>query len=168
MEARMACGLATCQTRSCGRMTSWSRSTPLVSTCWMPKSETESSNSFCRIASRSFWAMRWLGSSGGKLISISGPPDPEFAKDRGLSWIVRLAMRLLSYRIRNKAKRHHVSYSFLFMRASGDQLREIVSLIESGIIRTVMDRVFPFESTKEALAYVETGRAKGKVVVKVR
>ena len=105
---------------------------------------------------------------GGKLISISGPPDPEFAKDRGLSWIVRLAMRLLSYRIRNKAKRHHVSYSFLFMRASGDQLREIGSLIESGIIRPVMDRVFPFESTKEALAYVETGRAKGKVVVKVR
>ena len=105
---------------------------------------------------------------GGKLISISGPPDPDFAQDRGLSWIVRLAMRLLSYRIRNKAKRHHVSYSFLFMRASGDQLREIGSLIESGIIRPVMDRVFPFESTKEALAYVETGRAKGKVVVKVR
>ena len=105
---------------------------------------------------------------GGKLISISGPPDPDFAQDRGLSWIVRLAMRLLSSRIRNKAKRHHVSYSFLFMRASGDQLREIGSLIESGIIRPVMDRVFPFESTKEAMAYVETGRAKGKVVVKVR
>ena len=106
--------------------------------------------------------------SDGKLISISGPPDPEFAKDRGLSWIVRLAMRLLSSRIRNKAKRHHVSYSFLFMRASGEQLREIGSLIESGIIRPVMDRVFPFAETKEALAYVETGRAKGKVVVKVR
>jgi NADPH:quinone reductase-like Zn-dependent oxidoreductase len=105
---------------------------------------------------------------GGKLISISGPPDPAFAKDRGLSWIVRLAMRLLSSRIRNKAKRHHVSYSFLFMRSSGDQLREIGSLIESGIIRPVVDRVFPFEATKEALAYVETGRAKGKVVVKVR
>jgi NADPH:quinone reductase-like Zn-dependent oxidoreductase len=105
---------------------------------------------------------------GGKLISISGPPDPDFAQERGLSWILRLAMRLLSYRIRNKAKRHHVSYSFLFMRASGEQLREIGSLIESGIIRPVMDRVFPFEATKEALAYVETGRAKGKVVVKVR
>src|SRR5947207_4690165 len=104
---------------------------------------------------------------GGKLISISGPPDPAFAKDRGLSWIVRLAMRLLSYRIRKKAKRHHVSYSFLFMRANGNQLREIGALIESGIIRPVMDRVFPFESTKEAMAYVETGRDKGKVVVKV-
>jgi len=105
---------------------------------------------------------------GGKLISISGPPDPDFAKDMGASWILRQVMRLLSYRIRKKAKRHRVSYSFLFMRASGDQLHEITSLIDSGIIRPVVDRVFPFESTKEAMAYVEHGRAKGKVIVKVR
>src|SRR5207245_5823308 len=105
---------------------------------------------------------------GGKLISISGPPDPGFAKDIGASWILRQVIRLLSYRIRKKAKRHRVSYSFLFMKANGDQLREITSLIESGVIRPVVDRVFPFESTNEALAYVEKGRAKGKVVVKVR
>jgi alcohol dehydrogenase len=105
---------------------------------------------------------------GGKLISISGPPDPAFAKEIGSSWVVRLAMRLLSYRIRKIAKRHHLSYSFLFMRPSGDQLREIGSLIDSGIIRPVVDRVFPFASTKEALAYVEKGRAKGKVIVKMR
>ena len=105
---------------------------------------------------------------GGKLISLSGPPDPDFARAIGSSWIVSLVMRLLSYRIRRKARRHHVGYSFLLMRASGDQLREIGSLIDSGVIHPVVDRVFPFESTKEALAYVETGRAKGKVVVKVR
>jgi NADPH:quinone reductase-like Zn-dependent oxidoreductase len=105
---------------------------------------------------------------GGKLISLSGPPDPDFAKDIGSTWTLRLVMRLLSYRIRKKARRHHVSYSFLFMRASGDQLREIGSLINSGIIRPVVDRVFPFASTKEALVYVEKGRAKGKVIVKVR
>ena len=54
------------------------------------------------------------------------------------------------------------------MRANGNQLREITSLIDSGIIRPVVDRVFPFESTKEAMAYVENGRAKGKVIVKVK
>ena len=54
------------------------------------------------------------------------------------------------------------------MRASGDQLHEITSLIDSGIIRSAVDRVFPFESTKEAMAYVEHGRAKGKVIVKVK
>jgi len=105
---------------------------------------------------------------GGKLISISGPPDPDFARDIGSSWIVSLVMRLLSYRIRRRARRRHVGYSFLFSRASGEQLREIGSLFDSGIIRPVVDRVFPFESTKEAMAYVETGRAKGKVVVKLR
>src|SRR6266540_6549006 len=62
--------------------------------------------------------------SGGKLISISGPPDPDFAKDQRSSWFLRLVMSLLSYGIRKKAKRHHVSYSFLFMKADGDQLRE--------------------------------------------
>jgi alcohol dehydrogenase len=105
---------------------------------------------------------------GGKLISISGPPDPKFAKQLGLNPILQLVMRLLSFRIRSQAKRHQVDYSFLFMRASGDQLRQIGSLIDSGAIRPVMDQVFPFESTKEAMAYVEKGRAKGKVVVKVR
>ena len=105
---------------------------------------------------------------GGKLISLLGPPDPDFARDIGLPWILRLAMRLLSYRIRKSAKNHHVSYSFHFMRPSGEQLRKIASLIDSGTVHPVVDRVFPFESTKDALAYIEKGRAKGKVIVKVR
>jgi NADPH:quinone reductase-like Zn-dependent oxidoreductase len=54
------------------------------------------------------------------------------------------------------------------VKASGDQLREVSQLIDSGIIRPVMDHVFPFEATAEALAYVEKGRAKGKVVVEVK
>jgi len=105
---------------------------------------------------------------GGRLISISGPPDVEFAKEIGSNWCLRLVMRLLSFGVRNQARRLRVSYSFLFMRASGDQLRKITALIEAGIIRSVMDRTFPFEATNEALAYVETGRSKGKVVVNVK
>jgi alcohol dehydrogenase len=110
----------------------------------------------------------WVLKRGGKLVSISGPPDPNFARDMKASWILGLGMRVLSYRIRAKAKRHGVSYSFLFMRASGDQLRQITPLIDSGVVRPVVDRVFPFEETKEALAYVEQGRARGKVIVTVR
>ena len=105
---------------------------------------------------------------GGWLISISGPPDPDFARDIGASWMLKVAMCVLSYGVRVKAKRHQVNYSFLFMRANGGQLAEITALIESGIIRPVVARVFPFDSTDEALAYVEAGRARGKVVVQVR
>ena len=105
---------------------------------------------------------------GGKLIGIAGPPDPDFAKETGASWFLKTAMRFLSYLIRKAAKRHHVSYSFVFMRPDGGQLSEIAKLIDAGAIRPVIDRVFPFESTQEALAYVETGRVKGKVVIKIR
>ena len=106
--------------------------------------------------------------SGGKLISISGPPDPEFGKESGAPVLVRLVMRLLSSRIRRRAKRRGVDYSFLFMRANGHQLREITRLCDAGVIRPVLDRVFPFESTNEAMAYVEAGRAKGKVVIRIK
>jgi NADPH:quinone reductase-like Zn-dependent oxidoreductase len=104
---------------------------------------------------------------GGLLISISGPPDPAFAKEFGLSLFLKLVMRLLSLRVRKKAKSLGVRFSFLFMRAQGQQLSEITSLIESGVIRPIVDRVFPFEKTGDALTYVETGRAKGKVVIRV-
>jgi NADPH:quinone reductase-like Zn-dependent oxidoreductase len=105
---------------------------------------------------------------GGKIVSISGPPDPRFAEEKGSSWLLKQVFRILSYGIRKKAKSRGVNYSFLFMRADGAQLREITSLIESGVVRPVVDRVFPFVSANEALAYVEAGRAKGKVVVKVK
>ena len=105
---------------------------------------------------------------GGKLISISGPPDPDFAKELGLSWMLQLILSLISLKVRKKAKQQGVTFSFLFMRAQGDQLSRITELIELGIIRPVIDKVFPFEQTNEALTYVETGRTKGKVVVKVK
>jgi len=105
---------------------------------------------------------------GGKLISISGPPDPDFARQNGSGWPLRQVMRLLSLGIRRKSKRRGIGYSFLFMTANGGQLEKITALIEAGHIRPVMDRIFPFEKTNEALDYIQTGRAKGKVVIAVK
>jgi NADPH:quinone reductase-like Zn-dependent oxidoreductase len=104
---------------------------------------------------------------GGQLISISGPPDPAFANALGLNAFLRLVLTILSGGIRKKAKAKGVHYSFLFMRAQGQQLGEIASLIESGVIRPVVDKIFSFEKTGEALAYVEAGHAKGKVVISI-
>ena len=106
--------------------------------------------------------------AGGRLVSISGPPDPDFARQIGAPWFVRLLSRLLSSGARRKAKRLDATFSFLFMRASGAQLGQICALIEAGHIRPVIDRTFPFQATNEALSYVETGRAKGKVVIQVK
>lgn len=104
---------------------------------------------------------------GGHLISISGPPTPSFAAMRGLAWPLKQIMRLLSLGIRRKAKLKGVTYSFVFMRAEGAQLSTIASLVESGAVAPVIDRVFPFQDAQAALAHVESGRAKGKVVVEL-
>ena len=105
---------------------------------------------------------------GGKIISISGPPTPEFAKEMVLPWYVKMITMLLSFGIRNKAQKKHVNFSFLFMRAEGSQLQEITKLIEAEIIEPIVDKVFAFEQTNEALEYVEGGRAKGKVVIQIK
>lgn len=105
---------------------------------------------------------------GAKLVSISGPPDPAFGRAIAAPLFVKLVMRLLSSGIRRRARGRGIDYSFVFMKADGGQLREITRLIEAGAIRPVVDKVFAFESTNEALAYAEAGHAKGKVVIKIR
>ena len=105
---------------------------------------------------------------GGKLVSISGPADPAFGQQIAAPGFVKLVIRLLSAGVRRRASRLGIDYSFLFMKASGSQLRDITRLIEAGAIHPVVDKVFPFDSTNEALAYVESGRAKGKVVISIK
>ncbi|MCO8168242.1 NADP-dependent oxidoreductase [Pseudomonas sp. 21LCFQ02] len=102
---------------------------------------------------------------GGLLVSISGPPTPEFGDAQGLSWPIKQILRLLSFRIRKISHAAGVKYSFVFMRANGAQLKEITSLVESGAIKPVIDKVYPFTSIADALTYVEQGRVKGKVVI---
>jgi NADPH:quinone reductase-like Zn-dependent oxidoreductase len=102
---------------------------------------------------------------GGMAIGIAGPPDPDFARQLGLRLPLRLAMTLLSLKTRRAARRRGVRYSFLFMRASGAQLDEITGLIDAGVLRPIVDRAYPFDEAPQALAHVEGGRAKGKVVI---
>ena len=104
----------------------------------------------------------------GKVISISGPPTPDFATAMKAPWFVKIILSLISSGIRKMAKKLNVEYSFLFMRAEGNQLQEITKLIESGAITPVIDKIFPFEQINDAMSYVESGRSKGKVVVKMK
>jgi NADPH:quinone reductase-like Zn-dependent oxidoreductase len=105
---------------------------------------------------------------GGKAISISGPADVDFARQIKANWLIKIVMYFLSRKIKMIAKKLGVHYSFLFTRAQGEQLAQITSLIETGVIKPVIDKVFPFSETNEAMEYVEAGRSKGKVVIKVR
>ncbi|WP_408595106.1 NADP-dependent oxidoreductase (plasmid) [Paracoccus marcusii] len=102
---------------------------------------------------------------GGRLISISGPPTQEFAQRQGLNWAMRQVMRVLSAGIRRKARASGVHYEFLFMRADGDQLTRIAALVDQGAIRPVIDRILPFAEVNAAFTHLDTGHARGKVVV---
>jgi NADPH:quinone reductase-like Zn-dependent oxidoreductase len=102
---------------------------------------------------------------GGQAIGVAGPPDSGFAKQLGAPEFIGLGMRLLSRSVRARARKLGVSYSFLFMEANGDQLRELAALYDAGHLRPVIDKTFPFDQTPEALAYVEQARANGKVII---
>ena len=104
----------------------------------------------------------------GTVISLVGPPDAAFGQAQGLNALVVFVMGLLSRKVRRLARTRDASYSFLFVHPDGGQLAAIGELLEAGTIRPVIDKVFPFDQAKEALAYLEQGRAKGKIVVQIR
>jgi len=112
-------------------------------------------------------ALRILGPDG-TVVSLIGPPDAAFARKRGMNLLMRFVFGLLSSKIIRMAKKRDASYSFLFVRPDGAQLAEIGQLLERGRIRPVIDQVFAFDQAKEGLAYLAQGRAKGKVVVRMR
>ena len=101
---------------------------------------------------------------GGLAISVVGPPDSSFATQVGQP-VLKPVMTLLSRKVRKLAKKLGVRYSFFFMRASGAQLNKLAALYDNGTLQPVVDRTFPFDETLEAMAYVEQGRARGKIVV---
>jgi NADPH:quinone reductase-like Zn-dependent oxidoreductase len=102
---------------------------------------------------------------GGKAIGIAGPPDSAFAREVGANAVLRLVMTALSSRIRRQARRLGVEYEFLFVRASGSQLRTIASLVDGGALRPVVGRIFEFDQTVQAVQSLERGGIRGKAVI---
>jgi NADPH:quinone reductase-like Zn-dependent oxidoreductase len=105
---------------------------------------------------------------GGRVVSLVGPPDAAFASVRRMNFLMKCVFGLLSRKIIHRARKRGIEYSFLFVRPDGDQLARIGELLQAGSIRPVIDRIFPFGEAKEALAYLENGRARGKVVVQIK
>ena len=102
------------------------------------------------------------------IVSLIGPPDAAFARARGMNAVLKFVFGLLSGKIIRAGRKNGTAYSFLFVHPDGGQLAEIGELLKAGKIRPVIDKVFPFAEAKEALAYLEKGRAKGKVVVQMK
>ncbi|MCC3646727.1 NADP-dependent oxidoreductase [Cytobacillus oceanisediminis] len=106
--------------------------------------------------------------SGGKIVSVSGLPNARFGKEYGSGFFKTLLFSAASHKLTALEKKHNAEYTFLFMKPSGEQLRIIANLIETGKIKPIIDRVLPFEDAQKAMEYAESGRAKGKIIVKIR
>ncbi|MEK4712604.1 NADP-dependent oxidoreductase [Sporosarcina sp. FSL K6-5500] len=106
--------------------------------------------------------------NGGKIVSVSGVPNARFAKEYGSGFFKTILFSAASYKLTTLEKKHNVQYTFLFMKPSGNQLHIIADFIESGKIKPVIDRIFPFEDAQKAMEYSESGRAKGKIILKIR
>ena len=104
---------------------------------------------------------------GARIVSLVGPLDRAFARTRNMSGIFAFVFGMMSRKINRLARKRGASYSFVFVYPNGGQLAEIAEFLKSGQIRPVIDRTFAFEQAIDALAYLETGRAQGKVVVEM-
>jgi len=104
---------------------------------------------------------------GGVVISLSGPPDRDFAGREGAGLLVRIAVWVMGRKVYAASAKAGAAYCWFFTESNGDQLRDIAALVDSGAIKPVIDREFAFEKLPEALAYLEAGRARGKVVLTV-
>ena len=104
---------------------------------------------------------------GGVVVSIGNTPSAAFARRWGLNPILVLAIRLMSRKATAAARGRNARYEYFFVRAKGEQLRQITQLVERGVITPLVDKVFPLEQVREALAYSESGRTTGKIVITV-
>lgn len=101
---------------------------------------------------------------GGIVVGIAGPPTPQFAKAAGLGKALQLATGALSSGVRREAKKLGVTYEFLLMHASGDQLRSISALVDEGRIRPIVSKTIEFDEIPAALTALGTGSTRGKIV----
>ena len=112
---------------------------------------------------RSFDAVK----SGGVVVTVGGRPDAKFARAWGLSLPLVWILGFLNRKVDRLAKKKGARFEYLFMRASGAQLEKIGALVDQGAIRPILDKTFSLEAAAEAVSYVESGRAVGKVVIRV-
>lgn len=104
---------------------------------------------------------------GGVVVTIGGRPDGRFARAWGLSLPLVWILGFLNRKVDRAARERRVRFEYLFMRASGEQLERIGELADQGVIKPVLDKIFPLDAAAEAISYVQSGRAVGKVVIRV-
>ncbi|RIX51386.1 NADP-dependent oxidoreductase [Paenibacillus nanensis] len=105
---------------------------------------------------------------GGQIVSISGIPNAKFGKEANLGWVKTTILSIVSRKIKTQEKKNQTKYHFLFMKPSGSQLKILKDFIEGGLIKPIIDKIYHLSDTEQAFNYLESGRAKGKVVIRIK
>ncbi len=104
---------------------------------------------------------------GGVVVSIAGVPDADFGAQVDASLPLRLLFWAMNRRIYRTAQRHHAEYYRFLTDSDGAQLVEIAAQVDAGKLKPVIDKVYPFSASIEALEYAEAGHTKGKVIIEL-
>lgn len=104
----------------------------------------------------------------GKIVSINGMPNARFGVEQKLGWIKTAILSIVSRKLTALESKFKVEYHFLLMKSSGFLLNYLKELIEENHIRPIVDKVYNFKDTQQAMNYLESGRAKGKIVIKIK
>lgn len=105
---------------------------------------------------------------GATVLSIAALPEPQTAlKDLNRGWGLAALFWLASYRLRREARKHDARYRFLFMHPSGAELEKLARLVDTAKLEVVLDQAYPFAEIGQAFAHLESGHAKGKIVVQM-
>ncbi len=81
---------------------------------------------------------------GGALVSMVAQPDEE------------------------KVKQHQIKYTAQLTHVTTERLTRIAELVDSGVLKVKVDKVFPLDQAVAALEYLKTGHPRGKVVIRVK
>ena len=98
---------------------------------------------------------------GGKVITVIGALDEDTAKMFGM------ADYKLPEELAKLISAKDATYKYIFMQPNGVHLAEIKSLVEDEKIKPIIDKVYPFSESIEAFIHLASGRAKGKIVIKI-
>jgi NADPH:quinone reductase-like Zn-dependent oxidoreductase len=104
---------------------------------------------------------------GGTVVSVAGPPDRAFARQVGATPALSFVLWCISLPMELRARRIGGHYFRFLTESSGAQLEHVGRLLDAGKIRTVVEKIYPFDQAIEALQFAATGRAKGKLVIQI-
>jgi NADPH:quinone reductase-like Zn-dependent oxidoreductase len=96
---------------------------------------------------------------GGKVVSVKGALDEETAKLFGIPDYT------LPEELAQQINAKQATYKYIFMHPNGAHLNELKTMIESELIKPIIDKAYPFSASIDAFTYLATGRAKGKIVI---